>query len=74
MSVKNPSKFKGAGTRKDKHTHCKTELSVELEEFHKVVAWLLKQYTSTANVAIKKHFFVLKLTAKLLCINKKGTA
>ena len=42
MSVKNPSKFKGAGTRKDKHTHYKTELSVVLEEFHKVVAWLLK--------------------------------
>ena len=32
-----PSKFKGAGTRKDKHKHCKTALSVVLEEFHKVV-------------------------------------
>ena len=51
--------------------HCKTALSVVLEEFHKVVAWFLKKYTGTAN---KKHFFVSKLTAKLLCINKKETA
>ena len=27
-------KFKGAGTTKDKHKHCKTALSVVLEEFH----------------------------------------
>ena len=54
--------------------HCKTALSVVLEEFHKVVAWLLKEYRSTANVTIKKLFFVLKLAAKLLCTNKKGTA
>ena len=39
LCLKNkPSKFKGAGTRKDKHKHCKTALSVVLEEFHKVVA------------------------------------
>ena len=31
------SKFKDAGTRKDNHKHCKTALSVVLEEFHKVV-------------------------------------
>ena len=35
-SVK-PSKFKGAGTRTDKHKRCKSALSVVLEEFYKVV-------------------------------------
>ena len=51
LCLKNkPSKFKGAGTRKDKREHCKSALSVVLEEFHnKVFVWLLKQYTSTAN-------------------------
>ena len=29
-----PSKYKGAGTRKDKQKHCKSALSVVLEEFH----------------------------------------
>ena len=47
---KKTSKFNGAGKRKDKHKHCKTALSVVLEEFHKAVVWLLKEYTSTANV------------------------
>ena len=37
MSENKPSEFKGAGTRKHKYTHCKTALSVVLEEFHKVV-------------------------------------
>ena len=32
-----PSKFKGACKRKDKHKHCKSALSVVLNEFHKVV-------------------------------------
>ena len=54
---KNRSKFKGAGTRKDKHRHCKTALSVVLEEFHKVVVWLLKEYTSTANVTRNTFLF-----------------
>ena len=37
LCLKNkPRKFKGAGTRKYKHKHCKTALSVVLEEFHKV--------------------------------------
>ena len=74
LCLKNkPSKFKGAGTRKHKHKHCKNALSVVLEEFHKVfVVRLLEQYTSTANVTI--NTFVLKIAAKLLCTNKKGTA
>ena len=72
LCLKNkPSKFKGAGTRKDKHKHCKSASSVVLEEFHnKVVVWLLKDYTSTVNVTINT-FFVLKLASYLLCINKK---
>ena len=38
LCLKNkPSKFKGAGTRKDKHRHCKSALSVVLEDFHKLV-------------------------------------
>ena len=76
LRLKNkPSKLKGAGTRKDKHKHYKSALSVVLEEFHKVIEGLLKEYTRTANVTIGyKHFFVLKLAAKLLCTNKKGTA
>ena len=32
-----PSKFKGAGTRTDKHKRCKSALSVVLEEFYKMV-------------------------------------
>ena len=55
-SVK-PSKFKGAGTRTDKHKRCKSALSVVLEEFYKVVVWLLKQYTRTANVTINTFLF-----------------
>ena len=50
MSKNKPSEFKGASTRKDKHKHCKTALSVVLQDFHKVVVWLLKEYTGTANV------------------------
>ena len=38
LCLKNkPSKFKGADTRKDKHKHCKSALSVVLEEFHNKV-------------------------------------
>ena len=37
--------------------HCKSALSVVLEDFHKVVAWLLKQYTSTANVTRNTLFW-----------------
>ena len=38
LCLKNkPSKFKGAGTRKDEHKHCKSTLSVVLEEFHNKV-------------------------------------
>ena len=38
LCLKNkPSKLKGAGTRKDKHKHCKSALSVVLEEFHNKV-------------------------------------
>ena len=48
--------------------------SVVLEEFHKVVVWLLKENTSTANETINSLIFVLKLAAKLLCITKKVTA
>ena len=34
LCLKNkPSKFKGFGTTKDKHKHCKSALSVVLEEF-----------------------------------------
>ena len=59
LCLKNkPSKFKGAGTRKDKYKRCKNELSVVLEEFHnKVFVWLLRQYTSTANVTINTFLF-----------------
>ena len=57
LKNKPSTKFKGAGTRKDKHTHCKSTLSVVLEEFHKVVVLLLKQYTSTANVKINTSLF-----------------
>ena len=32
-----PRKFNGAGRRKDKHKHCKSALSVVLEDFHKLV-------------------------------------
>ena len=57
LCLKNkPSKFKGAGTSTDKHTHCKSALSVVLEEFHKVVVLLLKEYTSAANVTIRNTF------------------
>ena len=75
MSAKNkPSKFKGACTRKDKHKHCKTALSVILKEFHnKVFVLLLKEYTSTANVTINTFLF-WKIAANLLCINKKRAA
>ena len=38
LCLKNkPRKFNGAGTRKDKHKHCKSALSVVLEDFHKLV-------------------------------------
>ena len=59
LCLKNkPSKFKRAGTRKDKQKHCKSALSVVLEESHdKVVFWLLKKYTSTANVTITIFLF-----------------
>ena len=59
LRLKNkPSKFKRAGTRKDKQKYCKSALSVVLEEFHdKVVVWLLKEYTSTANVKINIFLF-----------------
>ena len=38
LRLKNkPRKFKGAATRKDTHQHCKSALSVVLEEFHNKV-------------------------------------
>ena len=38
LCLKNkPRKFKGAGTRKYKHKHYKTALSVVLKEFHKLI-------------------------------------
>ena len=72
LCLKNkPSKFKGAGTRKDKHKHCKSALSVVLEEFHKVVVWLLKQYTSTANVTINTFLFWNSLPSCFASIRKE---
>ena len=52
LCLKNkPSEFKGAGTRKDKHKHCKSALSVvTVKEFdNKVFVCLLKEYTSTGS-------------------------
>ena len=71
LKNKPSTKFKGAGTRKDKHTHCKSTLSVVLEEFHKVVVWLLKQYTSTANVTINTFLFWNSLPSCFASIRKE---
>ena len=71
LKNKPSTKFKGAGTRKDQHTHCKSALSVVLEEFHKVVVWLLKQYTSTANVTINTFLFWNSLPSCFASIRKE---
>ena len=69
-SVK-PSKFKSAGTRTDKHKRCKSALSVLLEEVYKVVVWLLKQYTRTANVTINTFLFWNSLPSCFASIRKE---
>ena len=51
--------------------HCKTALSVVIEEFHKVVAWFLKKYTGTANVTRNTFLFRNSLPSCFASIRKK---
>ena len=85
LCLKNkPSKFKGVGTRKDKHKHCKSTLSVAGGDPPPLICGIrgipqsgrliIERKYKHCYVTINSLIFVLKLAAKLLCITKKGTA
>ena len=75
LCLKNkPSKFKGAGTTKDKHKQCKSTIICRIRGISQSGRLIIERKYKPCYVTINSLIFVLKLAAKLLCITKKGTA